>query len=303
MKSEKSVIIVKTVIFLLCALLSFFAVSPLASEKGKIYSVCNKTLDEKKENVLKLTGVTAGASFAVSLLPGDTGDAVSDKLADMSGYFVAITIGIYIEQWIMAVMGTAAFKVIIPLFFLFLILHLFWKNKKAFDFAVKLMLFSLVLYLTVPVSVWISNRIDQVSDKSVSERIESIQKDSDELSENSESGESSDDSSIISKITSKIKENYENIRDRFNTLVRNMTDVTAAMIVTSCVIPVLVFLFMIWVANTLFGTAFKAPASRNVMTLKAVKAGDRKSGNVPENGSDKVVYYEIAEDNEDTSGK
>ena len=117
-----------------------------------MYSNSIETLDEKKDNVLRLTAISAGASFAVSLLPGNVGDSISDKLVDLSGYFVAITIGIYIEEWMIAIMGIVAFKIIIPIGCIVLLILSFFDKPDINRLTCKVMIFAFVLTLVVPCS-------------------------------------------------------------------------------------------------------------------------------------------------------
>lgn len=252
---EKSFSIFVDIVLICFCIMSFFIIGPKVS-KRETYKSFTSTLDEKKANVLTLTSISAGASFALSLLPEDAGDSVSKKLADMSGYFLLITIAIYIEEWLMAITGIIAFRFVIPIGCIALLALSFWHMPKPKMIIVKVMIFSLILALVVPFSTWISQQIDAVSDESINSRIEKLNNDSDKIIPEDSNGEiRTSISSLWSKVTGGIK----GIIEKFNTLVQNLIDTIAAMIVTSCVIPILVFVFLIWITNMIFGTAIKLP--------------------------------------------
>ena len=82
------------VIFLLAAVLSI-AVPGSHFAKPESYSSSVQELNEKKLGVEKLAGSAAAASAAITLMPGDFGTPIADKLADLSGYFLIIVIKLY----------------------------------------------------------------------------------------------------------------------------------------------------------------------------------------------------------------
>ena len=252
--------IIKDIVLIACCLISLFVISPKVSNLST-YKKSVATLDEKKANVLTLTGITAGASFAVSALGDDTGSPIANKLADFSGYFLVITVAIYIEEWLMAISGVLAFRLIIPLGCILLLILSLWDNPhttKASITTGKVMAFALILAVVVPCSTWISQQIDIISQETISQRIENVEKDSKEIiPENDGNDNDSSFLSAVSSLWSKFIGGVKAVVAKFNALIQNLLDITAAMIVTSCVIPLLVFVFLICITNIIFGTAFK----------------------------------------------
>ena len=59
----------------------------------------------------------------------------------------------------------------------------------------------------------------------------------------------------VNKVESTVNEAIEKAENTLNKLVNEI----AALIVTSIVIPILVFLLFIWIINTFLGTSFKVP--------------------------------------------
>lgn len=257
MKSNSKVIAYDIFLVVLCVA-SFLWFSRISTSKA-VYSSSIETLDEKKDNVMRLTAISAGASFAVSLIPGDAGDPIADKLADLTGYFIVITIGIYIEKWMIAIMGIVAFKVIIPIGCIVLLILSFFNRPDIKRTTVKLMIFSIVLTLVVPCSTWVSQTIDTVSDQTISNRVEELQKNSDEVVADTKDGDDSSITGKLSSLWSKVSGGVKGVLAKFETLLRNMIDTIAAMIVTSCIIPILVFVFLICITNMIFGKALRIP--------------------------------------------
>lgn len=58
----------------------------------------NKTIDNKEQNVMALSAGTMGVSVAITLIPGDTGTTLAEKLSDMSGYMFLVLIGLYLKK-------------------------------------------------------------------------------------------------------------------------------------------------------------------------------------------------------------
>ena len=81
--------IVSILIPLLCALLSFCVIAKYtASPTMKINAHAIQSLDDKKTTALELTAAATAASAAITLIPGDAGTPIADKLADLSSYFL-----------------------------------------------------------------------------------------------------------------------------------------------------------------------------------------------------------------------
>ena len=76
-------------VFILAAVLSV-AVPGRRFADPDSYSGSVQALNETKVGVEKLAGSAAAASAAITLMPGDFGTPIADKLADLSGYFLLI---------------------------------------------------------------------------------------------------------------------------------------------------------------------------------------------------------------------
>ena len=80
---------------------------------------------------------------------------------DFNLYFLIILRGIFIEKYLLTISGYIAFNFLIPIACIFAILYVLLKNQKAEAIAGKLCAFSMVLLFVVPMSVQLSELIDQ----------------------------------------------------------------------------------------------------------------------------------------------
>lgn len=86
-----------------------------ASPTMKINAHAIQSLDDKKTTTLELTAAATAASAAITLIPGDAGTPIADKLADLSSYFLIVVCAIYLEKYLVTITGLAAFKLLIPI--------------------------------------------------------------------------------------------------------------------------------------------------------------------------------------------
>lgn len=96
---------------LIVAAISFFVVAKYTSST-EFNARIIASLDEKKTTVMELTAASTAASAAITLIPGDVGTPIADKLADLSGYFLIVLCAIYLEKYLVTIMGYAAFKIL-----------------------------------------------------------------------------------------------------------------------------------------------------------------------------------------------
>ncbi|GMO37479.1 MAG: hypothetical protein Ta2F_13720 [Termitinemataceae bacterium] len=163
MQSYRNTIIASAVLLIL-AFVSFLPVSSAVS-KDNYGRDMQKYLDSKRNQALLAFGAATGASIAISLLPGDVGTAISEKLADVAGFFMLVTGAILIEKIVLAVSGIIAFKILIPLSLLFFIFYLWAKQKwdkssLLFTIAFKCLVFGIIIFIAVPSSLKLSALVE-----------------------------------------------------------------------------------------------------------------------------------------------
>ena len=84
-----------------------------SSPTMKINAHAIQSLDDKKTTALELTAAATAASAAITLIPGDAGTPIADKLADLSSYFLIVVCAIYLEKYLVTITGLAAFIFIV----------------------------------------------------------------------------------------------------------------------------------------------------------------------------------------------
>ncbi|MDO5456669.1 MAG: hypothetical protein Q4F25_07130, partial [Eubacteriales bacterium] len=112
--------------------------------------------------------------------------------------------------------------------------------------AVKIALTGIIIFLIVPASVRLSDMVYQTQAAKVNNTIEEY---------NGLEIEGDSDSGLFNEFTSITTETVE----RITSFIDNLLESLAVMIVTSCVIPLLVFVFLIWLVKVIF--------SANILTL------------------------------------
>ena len=229
------------------------------------YAATIESLDEKRETVLTLTASSTAVSAAVSALPGDAGTPIADKLMDVSADFMIVLAAIYLEEFLLTTMGLAAFRILIPLGCLLAIGALLLYRKSTVyaslaRIAAKVALLAVVLVVTVPASVLVTGNIEAMYDESINGTIAAAQGISEDAEEFNAAEE--EDQSIIDTILS-IPESVANsvtgVIDDAQNAINGFIASHDVMIVTSCVIPLLVLVFFLWVVKLVLGINVEAP--------------------------------------------
>ena len=251
---------IKTGIFIgfwvLVALISFFWLAKLASDEGNFTWIYN-ALDEKRTTVTQLMGVTAGSSTAITLLPGDAGTPIAEQLADLSGYFIFIMALVCFEKWMVTIAGTLAFKILIPVACLILIISkLFSKDGKLAEMGIKIALVGLMMFAIVPASVVLTAAIDDSYQASIQQMIEEAENENAQIQNTI--GEEEDDT-IIEKLFKKVQGGVSGTLKKFENTLNRITEAIAVLLVTSCAIPLGVLIFFLWLIKLITGVSLSLP--------------------------------------------
>ena len=255
-------------VLIVLAVISFFLIGSLATRADNFGGTI-KALDEKSDTVIALTGGAAAASAAISLLPGDAGTPIADKLVDMSGYFMIILAAIYLEKWLVTVTGMIAFRILIPIALIGLAVNQFVPRQALKELFMKLICFSLVLFMAVPASVVLSKMIDESYKASIEETIENADQKSKDVQEKAD-GES--DQNALEKIFNSIKGGVAEQVENFKNVLSDFVEAAAVLIVTSCVIPAAVMIFFIWLLKMIVGINISVPDLRMSEKIRELKA-------------------------------
>lgn len=279
MENEKQKKIIFALIPIVIALLSFFVIARFTSST-EFNAKTIQSLDDKKTTVMELTAASTAASAAITLIPGDVGTPIANKLADLSSYFLIVFSAIYLEKYLVTITGYAAFKILVPIACVFFSGYLLWRKEILRVVAQKFLLFGLAVYLVIPASVKVADMIETTYASSIESTIETAKQTTDEIeSETGESGQVDDKSSneksqsdsdsdskenaggFFSGLFNKVQEGVSTATANVKNVLNNFIEALAILLVTSCLIPILVLIFFVWLVKMLLGLNIDIPTS------------------------------------------
>lgn len=240
MENEKQKKILFALIPIVIALLSFFVIARFTSST-EFNAKTIQSLDDKKTTVMELTAASTAASAAITLIPGDVGNPIACVF--FSGY-------------------------------------LLWRKEILRVVAQKFLLFGLAVYLVIPASVKVADMIETTYASSIESTIETAKQTTDEIeSETGESGQVDDKSSneksqsdsdsdskenaggFFSGLFNKVQEGVSTATANVENVLNNFIEALAILLVTSCLIPILVLIFFVWLVKMLLGLNIDIPTS------------------------------------------
>ncbi len=232
-------------VLLLLAVVSCLYVGDWASDP-KTHEATISELDGKVQTVMALTAGATGAAVVVSMLPQDMATPVAEELADIASYFLIVLCALYAEKYLVSILGLASFRILIPAALALAGVSLFWKPRGLRSLAVKLAVVGVALYLVIPASLTVSNLIDRTFEASVQETVAAAE-------EFDREGKEAESQGLLGSVLSTLSDGARQIRDKAVKLLNHYLRSLAVMIVTSCVIPLLVLIFLLWVLKQFTG--------------------------------------------------
>lgn len=244
------------------ALLSIFVVSRVVTAPS--FNAENiKSLDDKKVTVMKLAAAAAASSTAISLIPGDAAMPIANQIAELSTYFVIILCAIILEKMLISVIGYVVFIYVIPAACLLGTLYLYTKKAILKNFAIKLGIFGIVLFIAIPASIKVSDVIYSSYQASIEQTVETTNQNKEYIEEKKKEFSKEDRNwfekvgDYLSNFTSKIGTGISEITKKGEETLSTLLDTIAVLIITSCVVPIIVILIFAWIIKILFGFNIK----------------------------------------------
>lgn len=241
------------------------------------YAHTIEVLDKNRTTVLGLSAASAVASAAVSYLPGDMCSSIAEQLSEISSWFMMILGFLYLEKYLLTILGAAACYILIPIGCSALIINCFFPKGTLQSIGIKLVAFGVAMLLVIPTSVWISDQINATYSKSIEMTVQSADAVSNHLT-NEVTGEDDEQTTLIDEakaMLSDIVGSVAKVIGQFKNLLNRFIEATAVMIVTTCLIPILVVLFFMWLVKTLFNI----PISVSPQMLKPKKINRSRNEN------------------------
>lgn len=247
---------------ILLALVSFFVIEPRASSV-EFHAGTISSLDGKKSTVTSLVAGSTGSSAAISLLPGDAGTPIAEKLVDISSDFLVVLAAIYLEKYLLTIMGLVAFRFLVPAGCAVFVVALLAERYEGFSHSLRsigarLVIFGFASFLVVPVSVQVSNMIEATYESSINETIQTAEQTTEAIEESASEGESTDSANPLSFLL-QMPDELGRLTDSAQNSLNNFIEALAVMVVTSCIIPILVLLFFLWLVKIILGVNVDIP--------------------------------------------
>ena len=234
----------KTAIVLLLVAVALFSIpviTPAAVDTDK-HQATYEQLDREIGNALKLTAGATAVSAVISLLPDDTCTPIAEQFAELGTYFVIVLSALYLEKYLITILGYVSFSILIPIVCVILGIGIIGKKDKAKVLSLKLGIFAVLVYFLIPISVKTSETIYNTYESTLQETITTA----------SEITVTEDDAGAVEKFLSWIKNAAVTVVDYVTNLLSRFVEAIAVMMVTSCLIPILVVLFFSWLMRFLF---------------------------------------------------
>lgn len=267
------------------ALLSAFVLAGRLSDPA-FHAASIAALDEKKLTVTELTAAAAAGSVAVSAIPGDATTPIANQIAEMATYLLIVVGAILLEKFLLTMTCLVTFQYLIPAACVLMIVWLFCRRTVLAQLAVRLAVFGLVICLVVPASIQVSNLVEETFD--TQKTLQTVQQATDEIEQDDASGQTQDGGigDWLSGIGESITNGVSGVMEKAENLLSRFIDAVAVLIITSCVLPIAVLVFFLWVTKIIFGVQLPVSArgaagavhGRFRRKRAALKAASRQDG-------------------------
>ena len=127
--------------------------------------------------------------------------------------------------------------------------YLIISREKLRRLAAKLIAFGLIIYLLVPCSIVLSTAIENTYQDSIDETIQNARENTEAVEK---SASDQEDQSAWDKLVSKFEGGVSGLVKQFEKTLSSMLEAIAVLIVTSCLIPILVLVMLVWIAKMIF---------------------------------------------------
>ena len=234
-----------------------------------------EVLDKNRVTVLGLSAASAAASAAISALPEDICTPLAEEISEFTTWFLMILSVIYLEKYLLTIFGAVACYLLIPAGSSALLVNCFYPKTFLKSIGTKLVALGAALLLVIPTSVWISDQINAIYEKSIAITMESAGAVSENLI-GEIAGENDENTSVIDEakeFLSDISGSVAVVVDQFKNVLNRFVEATAVMVVTTCLIPILVIMFFGWIVKTLFGIPVVIPTAPSMPKRKPLPYG------------------------------
>ncbi len=266
---KKTTKIIISVLLIAFSLLSVFLISPQKNAE-KVLSATTERLQSEEEKVIKLAGSTAIASTVIAAVPFDATTPIANEIAGVSTKLLIVYCAIILEKYLLTATWLLFFKYLIPAASAIFIVFLITKKAMILKAAIKITVLGVVITFIVPVSTWIGASIEQNHSKAYEQSVQLLEEyektenknvESEAKAKTAEDGNFYERAGAILKnisisvdnLLKQIKVKADIQKNKIKLSITNLLESVAVMIVTCCVIPILNFVFVLWIIKLLFG--------------------------------------------------
>ena len=168
---------------------------------------------------------------------------------------------VYLEKYLLTILGAVACYGLFPIGLGALLVDRFFPKASLRSIGVKFVILGVAVLLAIPSSVWISDQIHAVYSKSIEITVDSANAVSDNLFD--ETADATEEkSTVIDKakdLLSDVTGSVAKVIEQFKNVLNRFIEAIAVMIVTTCLIPILVIVFFVWIVKTLFNVPIVVP--------------------------------------------
>lgn len=240
---------IRFIVLLLLALLCSCLIAPKVANPDT-YKYLTESLENKKKSVEALAGAAAGASAVITLMPGDFGTPIAEKLVDLSGCFLVILCALYVEKFLVSMTGILFFGILLPVGFILSAAGEF-TGKSVKTIGNRIVALSVILILLAPSSILLSDMIERQHSTEIQQTIDSMNSEVANIQGAADQADS-DNSSVWSQFIQAVKGGSQALLEKLQEVLNSTVDLVAIYIVTSCVVPAACFLVGIWLIKMLF---------------------------------------------------
>ena len=241
------------------AIISIFVISRYTTSQG-FYEPFTDSLDDKRNTVLEMTAASTAASGAISFLPDDKCTPIAEQLVKLSTGFLIVIAALMLEKYLFVLTGYVVFSYLIPIVCVMFAGAILFDNANikriSTSIASKILVFSLAIFFVVPLSVKASDFIEQTYEGTIQSTIEDASNTTNTINDTVSEGADENEgwlSKQWSELTTGIKAKIDKLLGDAERVVNNLLEALAVMVVTSCLLPILVLILILWLSKIILG--------------------------------------------------
>ncbi len=245
-------------------------------------------LDEMKNSVLAILSISTLTSTLISALPGDMASPLAENIAGIADYLLLVFGGIWLQRYVFLSFTGVLLRYVIPLgigsnVIANILEYIGFDPTKLFKFkriGKNITIFALATILIVPTTIFITSQMEETyqeqiqttinqSEETQAEASEAAESESQNTEANQEANQDSNQN-IFERAGEAFNSGIDNLNEFANDAVGNVTasannlveqtkttfnnliDTAAMLIIVNCIIPMIVYAFLIWLMKVLF---------------------------------------------------